>query len=58
MTFYLIDLRSQVYAVEKLLAGKLERDILEWLKTKVGTIHELSLHKESKTLSTAILHNI
>lgn len=34
MTFHLIDLISQVYAVEKLLVGKSERAILEWLQTK------------------------
>jgi hypothetical protein len=45
MTFYLIDLISQVYAVEVLLAKRSERDILEWLKTK-GEL------KERKTLSS------
>ena len=45
MTFYLIDLISQVYAVETLLAGKLEADILNWLGKK-GEV------KEWKTLSS------
>ena len=45
MTFYLIDLISQVYAVEVLLAERAERDILEWLQTK-GKL------KERKTLSS------
>lgn len=45
MTFYLIDLISQVYAVEALLADKSERDILKWLKIK-GKL------KERKNLSS------
>ena len=34
MSFYLIDLISQAYAVETLLAGKSKRDVLEGLQTK------------------------
>lgn len=47
MTFHLIDLISQIYAVETLLANKSERDILEWLKTKGELEERKNLSSES-----------
>ena len=51
MTFYLIDLISQAYAVEVLLARKSKSDVLEWLQTR-GELKEWKiLSSEFNTVS-------
>ena len=48
--FHLIDLISQVHAVEEFLANQLEVDILQWLQTK-GELKKLkSLSSEFSTI--------
>ena len=46
MMFHLIDLSSQVYAVEQLLTGKSKPYILNWLQTKGRITRKKTLSSE------------